>query len=577
MMRNSKMSIGPAGHSSGAGNAPARGWQYSTDPVEIMQPDRRRLWTAATFVACCLAAGLISVGYFATQPFDHSVPPTTTLGELRLAPTLAEAPPLTGAVQPDDLGPPMLTGSLPPSAAQGTMRDLPMPFGQAQIANRQAILSTLLALPLPVARRARADRPTVLAELTGLADPTVLAVKEPVRLASLTDSAALRSLINPVAAPRPNRQTIIVVDGDTLSEILARLDIDQTDILALVRGLKPVFAPGQLRAGQELALVLGRDSAGAVVPLSLSFEYDGREISVTRTKQRRYVARRQGGGALAGSLAQTRTLARIYGSLYRTARQQKVPDAVIVRMMRTHSYDVDFQRQIKAGDPFEVYYTGGGAAVTGKKRATLLFSSLTTAGKKRSYYRFSSPDGVTDFYSAKGESSKKPLMRTPLNGARISSGFGRRKHPILGYTKMHSGTDFAAPRGTPVYAAGDGVVAMAGRNGGYGNYVRLTHKKGLATAYAHLHRIAKGIRPGARVRQGQIIAFVGSTGRSTGPHLHYEVMVKGRKKNPLTVKVAGTGRRLLGKILAKFRAEKTRIDRLRQAAPVSTLVAAARP
>ncbi|MFV2093676.1 MAG: M23 family metallopeptidase, partial [Hyphomicrobiales bacterium] len=247
----------------------------------------------------------------------------------------------------------------------------------------------------------------------------------------------------------------------------------------------------------------------------------------------------------------------------------------ITRMMRTHSYDVDFQRQIKAGDPFEVFYSGGGGFAS-KSRAKLLYSSLTTAGKKRDYYRFTTPDGVTDFYNPGGASSQKPLMRTPLNGARVSSPFGMRKHPVLGYTKMHTGTDFAAPRGTPVFAAGDGVIERAGRNGSFGVYVRMRHSKGLVTAYAHLQKIAKGIRPGTRVRQGQIIAFVGSSGRSTGPHLHFEVAVNGKKKNPLTVKVAGTGRRLAGKTLARFKAEKSRIDRLRRQAPVSTLVAAAK-
>ena len=249
-----------------------------------------------------------------------------------------------------------------------------------------------------------------------------------------------------------------------------------------------------------------------------------------------------------------------------------------MKMMHTHSYDVDFQREIHAGDPFEVFYAASDAGtLDSAERGQLLFSSLTTNDKTRSYYRFTTVDGVTDYYDAKGVSSKKPLMKTPVNGARMSSGFGMRRHPILGYTKMHGGTDFAAPTGTPVLAAGDGKVEMAGRNGGYGNYVKLKHKDGLKTAYAHLSRFAKGIRPGKRVYQGDVIGYVGSTGASTGPHLHYEVHVNGKKKNPLTVKVAGGGRKLEGNELAGFKTERKRIDALRAEAPVEALVAAAQP
>jgi len=243
--------------------------------------------------------------------------------------------------------------------------------------------------------------------------------------------------------------------------------------------------------------------------------------------------------------------------------------------MNTHSYDVDFQREIHPGDTFEVFYANGITEdVRPRGRGTLLFSSLTTGGKKRSYYRFTTKDGQTDYYNDKGVSSKKPLMRTPIDGARISSGFGMRRHPILGYSKMHTGTDFAAPSGTPILAAGDGVVDYAARKGGYGNYVRLRHENGVKTAYAHMKRFAKGLKKGKRVRQGQVIGFVGTTGRSTGPHLHYEVLIKGKKRNPLKVKIAGSGRKLTGKDKRAFETEKSRIDRLRREAPVTTLVAA---
>ncbi len=274
-----------------------------------------------------------------------------------------------------------------------------------------------------------------------------------------------------------------------------------------------------------------------------------------------------------------RSIVGIEGSLYRTAREQGVPDSVIVKMMHAHSYDVDFQREIHAGDPFEVFYIASDAgSLDSAERDQILFSSLTINDKTRSYYRFTTVDGVTDYYDVKSVSSKKPLTKTTVNGARMSSGFGMRRHPILGYTKMHGGTDFAVPRGTPILAAGDGKVEMAGRNGGrHGNYVKLKHKDGLKTAYAHLSRFAKGIRQGKRIYQGDVIGYVGSTGASTGPHLHYEVHINGKKKNPLTVKVAGGGRKLEGNELVSLETERKRIDALRAEAPVEAPVAAAQP
>ena len=179
---------------------------------------------------------------------------------------------------------------------------------------------------------------------------------------------------------------------------------------------------------------------------------------------------------------------------------------------------------------------------------------MTLSGKEFSVYRFKTDDdGFTDYYDEKGRSVKKTLMRTPIDGARLTSGFGKRKHPTLGYTKMHRGVDFGARSGTPIMAAGNGTVEFAARNGGYGNYVRIRHNSEFKTAYAHMRKFGKGVRKGARVKQGQVIGYVGTTGRSTGPHLHYEVHKDGRQINPLSVKLPA-GRKLGGKMLAAFNA-----------------------
>ncbi|MBO6838055.1 MAG: M23 family metallopeptidase, partial [Alphaproteobacteria bacterium] len=186
--------------------------------------------------------------------------------------------------------------------------------------------------------------------------------------------------------------------------------------------------------------------------------------------------------------------------------------------------------------------------------------------------QFQDDDGRIDYYDAKGQSVRRALLRTPVEGARISSGFGKRKHPILGYTKMHKGLDFAAPSGTPIYAAGDGVVEAAGWNGGYGRYIRIRHNGTYSTAYAHLSRIDSRIKPGARVDQRQIIGYVGTSGRSTGPHLHYEVHVNGRQTNPLGVKLP-TGKTLAGAELARFERVRAEIEQQYAAIEPRTQVA----
>jgi len=194
------------------------------------------------------------------------------------------------------------------------------------------------------------------------------------------------------------------------------------------------------------------------------------------------------------------------------------------------------------------------------KTGNISVAEMVLSGQKIRLHRYKAKDGFVDYYSATGQSVRKALLRTPIDGARISSGFGRRRHPILGYTRMHKGLDFAARRGTPIYAAGDGVVDFAGRKGGYGKYVRIRHTGTYKTAYAHMHRYGKGVRTGRRVRQGQIIGYVGSTGRSTGPHLHYEVHKNGRQVNPRSIKLP-SGRKLKGRELTAFKTYRVELDR----------------
>ena len=250
----------------------------------------------------------------------------------------------------------------------------------------------------------------------------------------------------------------------------------------------------------------------------------------------------------------------IDSSLYEAASGQSVPAKTLAQLIRVFSYDVDFQRDIREGDQFEILYEPytddyGKVIDTGE----ILYSSLKLSGTRLNIFRFTLSDGTTeDYFDDEGRSIRKALMRTPIDGARLTSNFGNRKHPTLGYTKMHRGVDFGAPRGTPIFAAGDGVIDKIGVNGAYGNYIRLRHGTIYHTAYAHLDKFKKTLYLGRRVKQGEVIGFVGSSGRSTGPHLHYEVLKYGKQVNPLGVKLP-SGLALKGFELTNFQLERSRI------------------
>jgi murein DD-endopeptidase MepM/ murein hydrolase activator NlpD len=252
---------------------------------------------------------------------------------------------------------------------------------------------------------------------------------------------------------------------------------------------------------------------------------------------------------------------RLYQSIYETAMRNKVPSSVIDDMIRIYSYDVDFQRKVQPGDSFDVFYAGDDDDKPGNNdKSEVLFASLTMGGETKKYYKFVTPDdGVVDYYDESGKSAKKFLVRKPVNNAIMRSGFGGRRHPILGYVKMHTGVDWATAYGTPIFASGNGVIEKAGLEGGYGKYIRIQHNNGYETAYGHMSAFAKGIESGKRVRQGQVIGFVGSTGQSTGPHVHYEILVNGRFVDPLRVKLP-RGRSLEGPMMANFEKERDRID-----------------
>ena len=228
---------------------------------------------------------------------------------------------------------------------------------------------------------------------------------------------------------------------------------------------------------------------------------------------------------------------KITDNLYNSAVKSKLPQEIFSELIKVLGFSIDFQRELRKGDVFETLYSQKIDLITNKviESNPIHYISANLKDNHLRFYRFTTSNGKSNFYDQDGKSSKKTLMKTPLNGARLSSGFGNRKHPILGFTKMHRGVDFAAPVGTPIFAAGDGIIEFSGWNGAYGKYIRIKHNSTYKTAYAHLSKIYK--KRGTRIKQGDIIGALGNTGRSTGPHLHYEILISGRQVNPLRIKL----------------------------------------
>ena len=252
----------------------------------------------------------------------------------------------------------------------------------------------------------------------------------------------------------------------------------------------------------------------------------------------------------------------IANSLFASAQKIDVDAEVIVEFARIFGFEIDFQRDIRKNDEFQIFYERfEDDEGENFKNGNILFAYLKNSGREIKLYRYKDSKNNIGYYTPDGKSIEKALMKTPINGARLSSGYGMRKHPILGYNKLHQGTDFAARRGTPIMASGSGTVERASWFGAYGKYVRIRHNSTYKTAYAHLSKFGRNIKAGKKVRQGQIIGYVGSTGRSTGPHLHYEVLVNNKRINSQRLKLP-SGKKLSKNEMENFNLEKQRIDQL---------------
>ncbi len=400
---------------------------------------------------------------------------------------------------------------------------------------------------------------------------------------------ATASIATPKPRPRIETFRTVLERGGTLMNLLTGSGASRREAYEAIEAMTPLYNPRRLREGQPVHLVMLRtptvaDAAtgqgattgqdGEANPWSTTTQLMGmrlrtdvdREVVITRAADGSYGARE-----LKHELEQrmARVRGTIRSSLFASAQDLGVPAAVIVEFVGILAYSVDFSREIQPGDEFEILYSvylnDEGAVL---KSGQIAFAAMTTSGRERNLYRYvPGDDDIPDYFSPDGQSVKQFLMRTPVDAVRISSRFGRRKHPIQNRWRTHKGVDFAAPTGTRIYAAGNGTVSFVGRQRGYGKIIKIRHANGYETRYAHMNGFASGMRRGKKVSQGQVIGYVGATGWATGPHLHYEVRLKDQAMDPLSIKVP-TGRKLEGTTLAAFQKEIQQVNDLREKLPV---------
>ena len=368
--------------------------------------------------------------------------------------------------------------------------------------------------------------------------------------------------------------------GDTLKRILKRAGADNWQARAMIEAAHQRFPASNLKQGQEvrITLVPSLTRQERMEPARFSIFSEGHDhlVTVKRNAAGEFVASSSpffDRDILNAALGfnDKASSSSVYASIYYAGLNEKLSAETILKIMKVHAYETDFRRKLRPGDALELFFDMKVGAGPNEPPGELLYTAITTGGETHRFYRFRTPDGHVDYYDLDGNNSKKFLMRRPVRGdnVRLTSGFGLRFHPLLNERRMHSGVDWATAAGTPVLAGGTGVIEEAGRKGRYGNYIRIRHANGYHTAYGHMLRIAKGVKKGTKVRQGLVIGYVGSTGLSSGPHLHYEMLINKRFVDPLSIPVPHE-RKLDGRELIEFQKERARIDNLMRRTPVKT-------
>ena len=358
-------------------------------------------------------------------------------------------------------------------------------------------------------------------------------------------------ILKKIASEKNLIQKIITVKkNDTFSKIINPF-FDSKIKNIIISKLNEEYNLKNLKIGQKIFLYKKNDIVEKIA-LSISFEED----IVLEIKNNNIFLKKE----KVDIKVESQSLKfNISSSLYEDGVKAGIPLSILTKAIQLYSFDIDFQRDIKKNTEFEVNYN---VYYNEKKQSTnygnIEYIKLKIKDQNLEYFIFKAEDGFTDYYNKDGKNIKKSILKTPIDGAKISSNFGMRKHPISGYNKLHKGVDFAAPKGTPIFAGGNGKIDFIGNNGGYGKYIRIKHNNGYKTAYAHLSKFGKNISKGDQVNQGSIIGYVGSTGNSTGPHLHYEIIYQNKQINPMKLKLP-SGKILTNEELKKFKVSSKKI------------------
>ncbi len=366
---------------------------------------------------------------------------------------------------------------------------------------------------------------------------------------------SLFDMVNNYQREKDIQKQFVVQKGDSFISILQSMGLGYSEAHKLYLAFQKVYNPANIRIGQKIVIEGTYDN-------KLKKLSDLRRITIHENKIKSYSLSKNDQGEFVPQAFEEELITEvnsvsgsISGSLSKSMNSQGVPNKIVQEFIKIFSYSVDFRRDVRKGDKFEIIFENN-ITKDGKVASygNILYAGLQLRKEKVALYRYTDSKGNTDYYTEKGLAMKKTLHKKPLSfqNARISSPFGKRRHPIKKRWIIHWGVDYAAPKGTKIFAGGDGVVQVAKYNGGYGNYIKIRHNSEYSTAYGHMWKFAKGIKPGKRVKQGQVIGYVGSTGLSTGPHLHYEVIRNGKRVNPRTIRAA-TGNNLAGKDLKKFK------------------------
>ena len=384
-------------------------------------------------------------------------------------------------------------------------------------------------------------------------------IEEQKNISSVTNSSEFsiftKYLVSKITSPY-KEESYQIKKNDSIERILKTFNIKADDIKDVSIELKKNKLTS-IYSGRKLSLIYKKEEDGSLSLINLNYPLSNTRSIEVRKKQDKFIVKEN-----ILRLYKNEVVVKniIKNNLYTSATDVGIEPNIIIEFARIFGFEVDFQRDIRKGDWFEIYYEkfkddNNKVRDTGK----IIYASMYVNGEEINLYNFKFEKDKEEYFDIKGKSITKSLMKTPINGARLSSSFGMRKHPILGYNKMHRGTDFAAPSGTPIMASGSGTVTRARWCGGGGNCVKIKHNSTYETIYAHMKAFAKGIKEGRKVKQGQIIGYVGSTGMSTGPHLHYEVIVNGKKVNSQKLKLP-SGKVLRGEIRKEFELERIKID-----------------